>query len=640
MAKRIGVFVCHCGVNISGTVDVERVAKELERHPGVALATHYQYLCSDPGQNLIKRKIQEENLDGVVVAACSPAMHEETFRSVCKPYFNEQRCEMANIREHCSWVHEGEEATAKAVKIVKAATEKAKENEDLAPIVVPVEKKCLVIGGGIAGIQAALDVADAGYKVILVEKDPSIGGRMSQLSETFPTLDCSQCILTPKMVTASRHPNIQLLAYSEVMDVSGHVGDFHAKIMRKPRYVDEDACTVCGQCESVCPVTAPNEFEEGLKPRKSVYIPFPQAIPATYTLDKGTCTECRQCANVCGPNAINYEMQPEYVEEDVGAIIVATGYDLYDKGKLVEYECKEDRDIITGLQFERMLSASGPTQGKVVKPSTGDTPKRIVFVQCAGSRDKQHMEYCSSFCCMYTAKHALLYKHRVPDGEAYVFYIDIRAPGKGYEEFITRSMEEERINYIRGKVAKIYREGDKIVVWGIDTLTGKRVEVEADIVVLAMAAVGKNDAQEVAQKLKVAVDETGFFKESHPKLKPVEALSKGIYFAGCAQFPKDIPAAVAQASGAAAKVLTIFSRDELLKDPLIAVADEEHCSGCGVCIGVCPYGAITKTEKGKARCLEALCEGCGTCAAACPSKNIEMRNYRDRQIMKMVEVAL
>ena len=638
--RRIGVFVCHCGINIASVVNVEKVVEEIKKYPGVVFATSYQYMCSDPGQNLIRQKIEEENLDAVVVAACSPSMHEETFRSVCKEYFNEHRCEIANIREHCSWVHESEEATQKAIKIIRATIEKLRGNEDLMPILVPVEKKCLIIGGGIAGIQAALDIADAGYKVILVEKQPSIGGRMAQLSETFPTLDCSQCILTPKMVALSRHPNIKLYAYSEILGISGYVGNFEVKILKKPRYVDEDKCTVCGDCEKVCPVVIPNEFEMGRKPRKAIYIPFPQAVPSTYTLDREACLglaplTCAECREACEAGAINYDMQPKIIEEKVGAIIVATGYDIYDKNKLVEYGYGEDDDIITSIEFERMLSASGPTGGNIIKPSNRKTPKKIVFIQCAGSRDKQHMPYCSSICCMYTAKHALLYKHHVHDGEAYIFYIDIRATGKGYEEFIARVMEEERINYIRGKVAKIYREGEKIVVHGIDTLTGKKVEIKADLVVLAMAIIGREETNEIAKILKVAMDEGGFLKESHPKLKPVEALSRGIYFAGCCQAPKDIPSAIAQASAAASKVLALFSKDRLEKDPLIAVVDEEHCSGCGICISICPYGAMT-WQNGKARCIEALCEGCGTCAAACPSNNIEMKNYKDEQIEKMV----
>lgn len=643
MAKRIGVFVCHCGVNIAGTVDVERVVEEIKDYPGVVFATTYQYMCSEPGQSLIRDKVKEKNLDAVVVAACSPSMHEETFRNVCRDLMNPYRCEMANIREQCSWVHEGKDATGKAVKIIKATIEKLKGNEDLEPIFVPLEKRCLVIGGGIAGIQTALDIADSGFEVILVEKEPSIGGRMAQLSETFPTLDCSQCILTPKMVAVSRHPKVKLYAYSEILDISGYVGNFNVKIMKKPRYVDENKCTVCGDCEEVCPVIVPNEFDMGRRPRKAIYIPFPQAVPSTYTLDRDACLGlfpliCAECKKACEAGAINYDMQPEVIEEKVGIIVVATGYDLYDKNKLVEYGYGEDDDIITSLEFERMLSASGPTGGRIIKPSNGKVPKKVVFIQCAGSRDRNHMPYCSSICCMYTAKHALLYKHHVPDGEAFVFYIDIRATGKGYEEFISRVMEEERINYIRGKVAKIYREGDKLVVCGADTLIGRDIEIKADLVVLALAIVGKEDSKEIAKLLKVAVDDGGFLKEAHPKLKPVEALSRGIYFAGCAQAPKDIPSSVAQASAAASKAITLLAKDRLEKDPMVAVVDEEHCSGCGICISVCPYGAIQRQQNGKAKCIEALCEGCGTCAAACPSNNIEIRNYKDGQILKMVEV--
>ncbi len=641
--KRIGVFVCHCGVNIASTVDVEKVAKEMEKYPGVVYADHYEYMCSDPGQNLIKEKIKEKRLDAVVVAACSPSMHEETFRNVCKEHFNQYQCEIANIREQCSWtVLDKKEGTEKAIKIVESMVEKIKENEDFEPIEVPLEKKCLVIGGGIAGIQAALDVADAGYKVILVEKEPSIGGRMAQLSETFPTLDCSQCILTPKMVAVSRHPNVELLTYSEVKEIEGYVGNFHVKILKKPRYVDEEKCNLCGECEKECPVIVPNKFEMDKKPRKAIYIPFPQAVPATYTLDMEACLglaplRCSNCADVCEVEAIDYDMKEEIIEEDVGAIIIATGYDLYPKEMIVEYGM--DDDVINGLEFERMLSATGPTNGEIIKPSNGKIPKKVVFVQCAGSRDALHNDYCSKICCMYTAKHALLYKHHVPDGEAYVFYIDIRAGGKGYEEFIARVREEERVNYIRGKVSKMFRDGDKIVVWGVDTLTGEKVEIEADLVVLAMAIVEKEGVRNVAQMLKVAVDKDGFFKEAHPKLRPVEALTKGIYLAGAAQAPKDIPEAVAQASGAAAKVVAMFSKDKIEKEPLVAVVDEEHCSGCKTCISVCPYGAMY-FDGNVAKCREVLCEGCGTCAAACPSNNIEMRNLQDEQIKKMIEVIL
>ncbi len=647
--KKVGVFVCHCGINIAGTVDVKRVAKELSKYKGVVLATDYVYMCSDPGQKLIRDKIREYQLDSVVVACCSPTLHEMTFRGVVSlEGLNPYQCEIANIREQCSWVHsDKEKATDKAIKIVKSIVEKALLDESLEPIGVPITKRVLVIGGGISGIQAALDVANSGYEVILVEKSPSIGGHMIQLSETFPTLDCSQCILTPKMVEISRHSKIKLLTYSEVQEVSGYVGNFTVKILKKPRYVREDKCTLCDECSKVCPIVVPNEFDRGLTPRRAIYIPFPQAIPATYTLDINSCAgllpvACGKCADVCEPKAIDYDMKPEIVEEKVGAIIVATGYELYPKEKMAEYGNGRYVNVLDGLQFERILSASGPTGGEVLRPSDHKVPKEVVFIQCAGSRDpEQHMAYCSKICCMYTAKHAMLYKHRVPDGQAYIFYIDIRSGGKGYEEFVQRAVEEDGIVYLRGKVSKIFEQNGKVVVYGVDTLSGKDIQINADLVVLAMAMRPSENIEELVKTLKIPSDEYGFLSEVHPKLRPVESVTSGIFLAGCAQAPKDIPEAVAQASGAASKAVALFSEDKLYHDPLIVEVDEELCSGCKLCISVCPYGAREFDEvAGIVRVNEVLCEGCGACAAVCPSGITQQRNFTDEQIYSMVKAIL
>ena len=543
------------------------MAEELSRHPGVVYSTHYDYMCSDPGQELLKKAIKEHRLNGVVVAACSPSMHEATFRTAGEEAgLNPYLVECANIRKHCSWVHDpGEEATDKAIRIAKSLVEKVKGNVPLEPVEVPHKDKCLVVGGGIAGIQAALGVAEAGFEVLLVEKSPTIRGHMAQLSETFPTLDCSQCILTPKMVEASRHPKIRLLVNAEVEEISGYIGNCRVRIRRKPSYMDPELCNLCGECEKVCPVRVPNEFDRGLSERGAIYIPFPQAVPSTYTLDEETCLGirpliCGKCAEVCEPGAIDLDMQEEIIEEDVGAIIVATGFELYPLENMAEYGASKVPDVIDGLEFERLLSASGPTGGEVRRPSDGKVPKSVVFIQCSGSRDPElHKPYCSKICCMYTAKHALIYRHLVPDGKAYVFYIDIRAGGKGYEEFVTRAMEEDRILYLRGKVAKVFREGDKVVVWGVDTLTGKRVEVEADLVVLAQAIVPSSGVTELAQRLHMSLDEHGFLKEAHPKLRPLETLAGGIFIGGAAQGPKDIPQAVTQGSGAAAKAVALLS---------------------------------------------------------------------------------
>jgi len=648
MKKRTGIFICHCGINIAGTVDVKSVAAEMAKEPGVAHSVDYVYMCSDPGQNMIEQAIKDKKLDSVVVACCSPNLHETTFRNAAKRAgINSFKCEIANIREQCSWVHKDKgKATHKAAHLTKSAVKKVQKNESLEPISVPVTRKALVIGGGISGIQSALDLAGAGYKVILVERSPSIGGHMSQLSETFPTLDCSQCILTPKMVEVSRHPNIKLMTYSEVQEVTGYVGNFKVKILKKPTYVDPAKCNLCDECTKVCPIVVPNEFDVGLTGRRAIYIPFPQAIPASYTLDDKNCPDpfttiaCGKCADVCKVKAINYDMKPEIIEEEVGAIIVATGFDLYDKENMAEYGYGKYADVLDGLQFERLCSASGPTQGKILRPSDHKEPKEVVFIQCSGSRDPElHCAYCSKICCMYTAKHAMLYKHHVHDGQAYIFYIDVRSGGKGYEEFVQRAVEEDGVIYLRGKVSKIFEENGKIKVWGVDTLSGKPIEIDADMVVLAQAMRPSNGAQELAKKLKLGTDKDGFLAEAHPKLRPVESVTSGMFLAGAAQAPKDIPEAVAQASGAASKAIGILSQERLYHSPTVAKVLKNLCTGCGMCVAVCPYDAIAFKD-GKVEVNEVLCEGCGTCSATCLRAAIQVKNLTQNQVQEMILACL
>ncbi len=639
---RIGVFVCHCGRNIAGTIDVKKVVEEVKKLPGVVYAEDYIYMCSDPGQKKIIEAIKREKLNGVVVAACTPSLHYETFaKAVEAGGLSRFRYEMATIREHSSWVHfhDKEKATEKAIKIIAAAVAKVKKNMVYEPIRGKVIRKALVIGGGIAGITAALDLANSGIPVVLVEKSPTIGGKMAMLAETFPTLDCAQCILTPKMAEVARHPNIKLYTLSEVIDVEGYVGNYRVRILKHPRKVDPDKCTVCSFCERVCPVKVPNEFNRGLNTRKAIYIPFPQAVPSAYVIDTEHCTKCGLCVKVCPVQAINLDEKEEIIEEEVGAIIVATGYDLYPGEKLREYGYGKYKNVIDSLQFERILSSNGPTGGELVRPSDGKPIKEIVFIQCAGQRDQNHLPYCSKICCMYTAKHVLLFKEQVPDGKPYVFYIDIRAAGKGYEEFVKRVQEETGAVYIRGRVSRVYEDEDgKVVVEGVDTLTGENITIKADLVVLALGIVPSLDP-DLASKLKIPQDEHGFAQEVHPKLRPVEISTSGIFIAGAVQGPKDISETVVQASAAAAKALQLLGKEEIVREPLIAEVDEDKCNGCRICASICPYDAITMVN-GKAKVNELVCEGCGACEASCPVGAIKLRNYTDEQLLDMVKTVL
>ena len=663
--SKIGVFVCHCGENISATVDCAKVAETAGNYDGVAFSVDYKYMCSDPGQNLIKNAIKEKGLDGIVVASCSPRMHEPTFRKACaEAGLNPFMCEMANLREHCSWVHEkGEATTEKAIDLVRILVEKVKYNHALSEIKVPVTKTALVIGGGIAGIQASLDIANTGHKVILIEKDPSIGGHMSQLSETFPTLDCSQCILTPRMVEVAQHPNITLYTYAELESLEGFIGNFKVKIRKKSKSLDEKLCTGCGMCTTKCPVKKiPSEFNEGLGKRTAIYVPFPQAVPNKPVIDRKNCTyyikgKCKVCEIVCPTGAIRFDQEDEIVEKEIGAIVIATGFTVKQPDFFPEYGYGKYADVITGLQFERLASASGPTLGEIRRPSDGKVPEKIVFLACAGSRDPaKGIPYCSKICCMYIAKHAMLYQHKVHGGKSYVFYMDIRAGGKQYEEFVRRAIEDDGVNYIRGRVSRIYEKNGKLIVSGVDTLLNAMpVEIEADMVVLATAGVANEGAEELAQKLHISYDPYKFFAEAHPKLKPVETNTAGIFLAGACQAPRDIPESVAMASGAAVKVAGLFSQDELTREPIIAVVNRQappvysSCVGCFLCVSACPYQAIEKEEiknrngeviKSIAKVNPGLCQGCGTCVAFCRTKSIDIQGYTHEQMYTEVMALL
>jgi len=645
---RIGVYVCHCGSNIASTVDVEQVTQFAQGLDSVVVARDYSFMCSDPGQELIKKDISDFHLNRVVVASCSPTMHEPTFRRVCQEAgINPYLFEMANIREHCSWVTEDkQEATEKAKDLVSAAVSRVYYHQPLAAKEVSVNPSTLIVGGGIAGIQAALEIADSEHKVYLVERTPSIGGHMSQLDKTFPTLDCSSCILTPKMTLVGSHPYIELMTYSEVEEVAGYIGNFKVKVRKKARYVDEDKCTGCGLCQEKCPVKADSEFEAGIGKRKAIYTPFPQAVPSIPVIDREHCVyflkgKCRLCEKICEAKAIDFEQVDEFVELEVGSIIIATGYSLFDSSNIYQYGYKRLDNVLDSLEFERMVSSFGPTDGDI-RLKDGSTPQSIAIIHCVGSRDENYREYCSRVCCMYALKYSHLIREKI-NAEVYQMYIDMRCFGKGYEEFYKR-ISDEGANFIRGKVAQVTdravseEEKGKLILVSEDTLLGKLIRVPVDMVILCPAMEPQLDVENVSRIFNINRSADGFFMERHPKLDPVATTTDGVFVVGCCQGPKDIPDTVAQASAAASRVLAMISKGKTEIEAATAVIDERNCSGCQFCKLICPYSAISfDEEKEVCRVNEVLCKGCGTCVSACPSDVISLNHFTNEQILAQME---
>ncbi len=657
--QRIGVFVCWCGSNIAATVDVEAVAEALKSEPGVVFSTNYQYMCSEAGQSMIEQAIKEHELTGVVICSCSPRMHEATFRKTAeRAGLNPYLVEIANIREQCSWIHKDKvSGTEKAIILGKAAIAKVHLNAPLTAGTSPVTKRALVIGGGIAGIQTALDIAEAGFEVDIVEKKPTIGGKMAQIDKTFPTLDCAACILTPKMVEVAQNDKIKIYSYSEVEDVKGFVGNFTVKIRKKARYVKEDICTGCGLCTEKCPQKkVPNEFNLNMDNHRAVYIPFAQAVPKVATIDANYCTKlktgkCGICAKVCTANAIDYEQKDEIVEQNYGAIVAATGFNPISVDNYDEYAYSKSPDVVTSLEYERLMNAAGPTSGTLLRPSDGTHPHTIVFIQCVGSRsdDGCGKPYCSKVCCMYTAKHAMLTREKYPDTDVYVFYIDVRTPGKNFDEFYRRAVEQYGVHYIKGMVGKVAPHDGKLDVQASDLISNEQIHIDADMVVLAAAIEPDKSARGLATKLTASMDTNDFFTEAHPKLRPVESPTAGVFLSGMCQGPKDIPETVAQASAAASKVIGLLVKDQLLCNPCVAHSNEMLCNGCSSCENVCPYGAITYIDKEfplPGRKIEvrrvasvnpAVCQGCGACTVACPSGAMDLNGFSNRQIMAEVD---
>lgn len=644
MTRKVGVYICQCGGNIAGVVDCRAVADVAARVPGVAVARDYAYMCSDPGQSLIRRDIERLGLDRVVVAACSPRLHEPTFRSAVESAgLNAYMLEMANIREQCSWVHaDPGAATRKAASLVRGAIARVSLASPAARREFPVTGSALVIGGGIAGIHAALKIADAGRRVYLVERSPSIGGHMAQLDKTFPSLDCSACILTPRMVDAARHPDIELLTDSELVSLDGFTGNFTATVRTKPRCVDAGACTGCGECAQACVLAGrvPDDFEAGLALRGAIRIPFPQAVPLAAAVDTESCLRFTKgrcaapCAEACARGAVDLDMKATERVLEVGAVVVATGFDTFDPGLMPRFGHGRHPEVLDALQFERMLSASGPTGGRVLLPD-GSEPRSIAFLHCVGSRDEGANEYCSRVCCMYTMKQAHLAAEKT-GADISEFYIDVNAFGKGCQEFYRR-VRQEGVQFVRGRAADVARRDGRLTVFAEDTLLGRQVELPVDMVVLATALVPARGSGELSRALCLATGPEGFFTEAHPKLRPVESTSGGIFLAGCCQGPKDIPDTVAQAGAAASEVLSLLDRGKVEVEAGVCAVRADLCLGCGTCVSVCPYRAVELTSEAVAEVNEALCRGCGSCAAACHAGAAVLELCTDEEIVANIE---
>ena len=651
--EKIGVYVCHCGSNIAGMVDVEDVAKwaaEELKDRGVVISRDYKFMCSSLGQELIETDIQELGLTRVVVAACSPHLHEQTFRGATqRAGLNPYLCELVSIREQVSWVHTDKEAaTLKSKAVVSGGVERIVHHEPLEPLHVPIHPATLVVGGGIAGIQAALELADAGFPVYMVEREPSIGGHMAQFDKTFPTLDCSACILTPKMVSVGNHPNIKMLTWSEVERVDGYVGNFTVTIRKKARFVNEELCTGCGICQEKCPKKVIDEvYETGLAYRKAVYTPFPQAVPKYPVMDKENCTyfqkgTCKACEKFCPTGAIDFTQEDQLITVEVGNIILATGYDLFDARRITQYGYGRLANVFTSLEFERLSNAAGPTNGSIVLRDGVTVPKSVAIVHCVGSRDKNYNNYCSVICCMQGLKFAHLVKERT-GAEVYNFYIDMRTAFKAYDEFYQRLLEEGT-HFIRGKVAEITDaarqpgEEGKLIVQVEDTLIGKQRRIPVDMVILSAGLEPRHDAKSVAKLFGISCSADGWYIEKHPKLDPVATMTEGVFIAGCVQGPKDIPASVAQGAAASARVLGRIQQKEIALEPVRASVDEARCSGCRICNNMCPFNAILfHEERMVSEVNPALCQGCGTCVAACPAGAISGTGFSNEQVLAQIE---
>jgi heterodisulfide reductase subunit A len=653
MKRKIGVYICHCGSNIGGYLDVKKATEFASTLPHVTVARDYLFMCSDPGQDLIKKDINELGLNGILVCSCTPTIHLRTFREACaEAGLNPYLCEMATIREFSSWVHshDREAATEKAMALIAAGVRRVLYPKPLEVKWAPVNPSTLIVGAGIAGIQAALEIAKTNNKVYLLEKEPSIGGRMAQLGRTFPRLESATDILLPQMEAVRENKNIEILTNCEITEVSGFIGNFKATIKKKPRSVDESKCNGCGECWAKCPVEVPSEFNRGMSKRKAIYIPFANAMPKIPVIDRNSCKffldgTCHACADVCPTKAIDFNQKEETITAEIGSCIVSTGYDTFDPTPITQLGYGKLDNVLTSPEFERMLAPDGPTGGKVILKN-GSAPKAIAIAHCVGSRDQNYYQYCSRICCTYSLKYSRLLKQQLgPDTNVYQMYIDMRCFGKGHEEFY-KSASDEGVKFIRGKIGQVTNipqsdeEKGKLIVICEDTLLGTMIRVPVDMVILSVAMKPQADMEAVSRTFLLGRSADGFFLERHPKLDPVGTMLDGVFAVGCCQGPKDISDSVAQATGAAARALELISKGKVEMEAATASVDEEVCAGCGYCEAVCQYSAVEVDPKRKVAVVnEAVCKGCGACSATCPSKAMQIKNFGQKELIDVIDEA-
>jgi len=636
---RIGVFVCHCGHNIAGTVDVAKVADYAKTLPNVVKAEHYMFMCSKPGVQMVKDSIKELGVNRTVVASCSKNQHGKTFaRAIEEMGLNKHRHQQVNVREYCSWVHQKEKAKAnqKAKQLVEAGVNRARKLDDVETRKIKTTKAALVIGAGIAGLRAAHDMAELGIPVYLIEKESTIGGHMTRLNKTFPTLECPQCSISPLTNGVANHPLIELYTNSQIKSIEGSLGNFEVEFEIKPRYVKEN-CTSCGECAEHCPVELPSEWDMGMSMRKAIYKAYPQAIPATFVRDKKSCIECNTCVNICPVQAVDFSMQPEIKTIKVGSIVVAAGYDEYDPSEIEPYHYGQDgfENVITQLKLERMLSPTSLTNSEVLRPSDGKIPKKVVMIQCVGSRNDQvGNQYCTGVCCKFAIKNARIIKEMYPDTDVTICYIDVRTPGLNFEE-LYKSAQEIGVRFIRGRPSEIVRDpltGELRVIVE-DTLSQTPLQLKADLVVLSAAMVPPEGIGPLGSKLHVLRSKEGFLKEFHIKMNPTLSSKGGIFLAGAIQGPKDISETVAHAGSAAALAAAPLVKGYIEKEMLIPTIDYNLCVNCGLCKTVCAPAAIDIDENGSPSVNEVACKSCGMCMPVCPTKAIQLINFKDEQLL-------